>query len=109
MIGFSPVADVLGAALGILIIGGATSFALRRSLTVTTTANLLTMGVMLIGMTVACEFVIRYYLDHRSWSTIVGNYGFWKGRLWPIALLMLTLTPSFRERWSARSQVPLPH
>lgn len=110
MIGSSPVADVVSAALGILIIGGATAFALRRPLVVATTATLLMMGVMLIGMTVAFEVVIRYYLDHRSWTAIIGNTAFWKGRLWPVAFLMLTMLPSLREHWGARTpHSPLAH
>ena len=110
MIGSSPVADVMSAAFGILIIGGVTVFALRRLLIVTTTANVLMMSATLIGMTIAFEVVIRYYLDHGSWTTIMGNSAFWKGRAWPVVFLMLTIVPSLREHWRTHApHSPLMH
>jgi hypothetical protein len=54
---------------------------------------------MLVVLTVAFEFLIGRYVDHKSWADLVGNYAIWRGRLWPIVLLVLALTPFLWGRW----------
>jgi ABC-type multidrug transport system permease subunit len=88
----STAADIISAALGIAIILLVTFFLLRPF----AGGSLSQLGVasaMLVALTVAFEFFVGHYVDHKSWSELVANYAIWRGRLWPIVLLVLALTP----------------
>jgi hypothetical protein len=84
-------ADVLSAFLGVVIILLVTRTIFRIA-PGTPTRRLLAMGALLVVMTVAFETTFGR-LEGKSWSELLENYAFWRGRLWPFVLLTLALTP----------------
>jgi len=91
-------ADVLSAVLGIAIILVGTRYFLRP-LAGRPTKDLAITSVVLVALTVAFEFLFGHYVDHKSWEELAQNYELWRGRLWPILLLTLALTPFLWGRW----------
>ena len=55
-----------------------------------------------VGLTLAFEFGIGRAVDRKSWAELVGDYAVWDGRLWPVVLLIVALTPFLWGRWLAR-------
>lgn len=99
--GTGPVtADILSAILGIGIIVAITGWLLRPSVR-QPIAHLVRVSVLLVGLTVAFEFLFGHYVDRKSWSELAANYAFWRGRLWPLVLLTLALMPFVWGRWTA--------
>ena len=86
-------ADALSAATGILLILLVTRLGFSARVATATPVELWLSTAMLVGMTVAFEFVVGRFVDHRSWSELLANYQFWNGRLWPLVLLVLASTP----------------
>lgn len=93
-------ADVLSAILGIAIIVAITRWLLRSPIR-QPTAHLLRVSALLVGLTVAFEFLFGHYVDRKSWSELTANYAFWRGRLWPVVLVTLALMPFVWGRWIA--------
>jgi hypothetical protein len=91
-------ADIVSAVLGAAIILGATRL-LFRPLVGRSSAELLRVSAMFVGLTVAFEFSFGHYVDHKSWSELFANYEIWNGRLWPVLLVILALTPFLWGRW----------
>jgi branched-subunit amino acid ABC-type transport system permease component len=91
-------ADVLSAVLGIAIILVGTRYFLRP-LAGRPTKYLAITSAALVALTVAFEFLFGHYVDHKSWEELAQNYALWRGRLWPILLLTLALTPFLWGRW----------
>ncbi|WKW12981.1 hypothetical protein Strain138_002292 [Pseudogemmatithrix spongiicola] len=58
----------------------------------TPTRQLALYSVILVALTVAYEFGIGI-AGGRSWPEMLENYALWKGRLWPLVLAALALTP----------------
>lgn len=94
--GFKPalptaLADLLSAVLGVLIILAVTR-AIFRIAPGTPDARLWGMSAVLVLLTVAYEFAAGL-LGGQSWREMLANYAIWRGRLWPLVLLTLGLTP----------------
>jgi hypothetical protein len=98
---FAPtVAEVLSAAMGMFIILAITRLGFQP-LSANTTTQLLLVAVLLVGLTIAFELAIGHYVDHKSLADLLANYAIWRGRLWPLVLAVLALTPFVWGRWFA--------
>lgn len=98
-------ADILSAILGIAIIVGITGWLLRTRIR-QPIAHLVRVSALLVGLTVAFEFLFGHYVDRKSWSELAANYAFWRGRLWPLVLVTLALMPFVWGRWIASPRSP---
>lgn len=96
-------ADILSAVLGLGIILSVTGI-FFRGLAGESTGRLARIGAVLVAATVVFELVIGRLVDGRSWSELAANYAIWRGRLWPILLVTLGLTPFIWGRWLASRQ-----
>jgi hypothetical protein len=56
-------------------------------------------SLVLVVLTVVFEFAVGLYVDHKSWTELLDNYAVWRGRLWPILLALVALTPFVWGRW----------
>ena len=91
-------ADVLSAAIGITLILVVTAFGFRP-LAGLPLARLLAVSLLLVGLTVAFELVMGRLVDHKSWAELAGNNAFWRGRLWPLVLAVVAVSPILWGRW----------
>jgi hypothetical protein len=94
----SGAADVVSALLGAAIILFVTR-PMFRSLRGSPDRALAMASVVLVLLTIVFEFAVGLYVDHRSWTELLGNYAIWRGRLWPILLALVALTPFIWGRW----------
>ena len=94
-------ADVVSAAIGIALILVVTAVGFRP-LAGAPTVQLAAASALLVCLTVAFEFIIGRTVDHKSWAELFGNYAIWRGRLWPVVLLVVALTPFIWGRWAVR-------
>jgi nitrate reductase gamma subunit len=94
-------ADILSAILGIAIITAITGWLLRARVR-QPIRHLVRVSALLVGLTVAFEFLFGHYVDRKSWSELAANYAFWRGRLWPLVLAALALMPFLWGRWVTR-------
>lgn len=97
----SQTADVVSAMLGVAIIVLITRWLLRTGAPLPV-SRLAGVSALLVGLTVAFEFLFGHYVDGKSWSELAWNYAFWRGRLWPFLLLTIALMPFVWGRWRAR-------
>jgi hypothetical protein len=56
-------------------------------------------SLALLVLTVAFEFAVGRLVDNKTWAELLGNYAVWRGRLWPLLLLLVALTPFIWGRW----------
>jgi hypothetical protein len=98
-----PEADILSAVLGIVIILAVTR-PFFRPLAGSTPPELLIVSGVLVVLTVIFEFTFGHWVDGKSWSELAGNYAIWRGRLWPIVLLVLAASPFIWARPSNARQ-----
>lgn len=84
-------AEVLSVATGIAIILATTRW-LFRIPAETGAATLAGYSVDLVGLTVAYEFGIGR-AGGKSWTELLANYAIWNGKLWPLVLVALAVTP----------------
>lgn len=96
----SETAEYVSIALGLIIILAVTRL-LFRPLVGLSTGQLIGIGALYVVMTVAFEFLIGHYVDHKPWSELTAAYRFWRGELWPFVLLITGLTPMIWGRWLA--------
>ena len=101
----SQTADTLSAMLGVVIIVLITRWLLRADAPLPV-SYLVGVSALLVGLTVAFEFLFGHYVDGKSWSELAGNYAFWRGRLWPFLLLTIALMPFLWGRWNTRAGSP---
>lgn len=94
-------AGYVSIALGLLMILGVTSLFFRK-LAGLSTRQLVGIGALLVGLTVAFEFLFGHYVDGKPWSELAAAYAFWQGELWPVVLVVLGLTPLIWGRWADR-------
>jgi hypothetical protein len=95
-VGQTP-ADVLSAVLGAILILAATWFSFGRASVNPT--HLARASALLLVLTVAFEFLFGHYVDGKTWTALFANYAVWRGRLWPVLLALLALTPFIWGRW----------
>ena len=91
-------ADLLSATLGITLILVVTAFGFRP-LVGLSLARLVAVSLLLVGLTVAFEFAMGRLVDHKSWAELAGNYAFWRGKLWPLVLAVVAISPILWGRW----------
>lgn len=91
-------ADVVSALLGAAIILFVTR-PMFRPLRGSPDRALAMASVVLVVLTIVFEFAVGLYVDHKSWTELLGNYAIWRGRLWPILLALVALTPFIWGRW----------
>jgi hypothetical protein len=53
----------------------------------------LLVGGIWLGMTLAFEFLGGHFAFGKSWSELFADYDLTKGRIWPLVLIVTTLTP----------------
>lgn len=94
-------ADIVSAAMGALIILGATWY-LFRPLANRPVAELARVSAIMVALTVAFELIVGRYVDGKSWNELISDYAIWRGRLWPALLLIVALTPFLWGRWMPR-------
>lgn len=91
--------DVLSAATGAIIILAVTAV-LFRPFAGRPLRDLGRASALLVVLTITFELVIGRYLDRKSWQELLENYAVWRGRLWPVLLVIVALTPFVWGRWS---------
>jgi hypothetical protein len=91
-------ADIVSAALGIVIVLGVTRLFLRR-FAGRPVAHPGRVALAWLGLTVGFEFLFGHYVDGKSWGELVVNYAIWRGRLWPVVLLAAVMAPFLWTRW----------
>ena len=96
----TPAADTASAVIGAGIILLLTSF-FFRPLVRASSGILRLASLMLVVLTVSFEFAVGRLVDHKTWGELLGNYAIWRGRLWPLLLLLIALTPFIWGRWLA--------
>ena len=92
-------ADALSAVIGTAVILTVTAYAFRP-LAGAGLPELARVSAILVGLTVAFEFLFGHYVDHRSWGELAANYAIWRGRLWPAVLAIVALSPFIWGRWA---------
>lgn len=60
-----------------------------------TAAQLVGVGALWAGLTVAFELVFGRYVSGLSWEALLADYDVTRGRLWPLVLLTTLLAPWF--------------
>lgn len=95
----SPIADVMSALSGILLIAAITRVGFWPLNSSSTTASQVFASVFLVVLTVAFECALGRLVDHKSWSQLAAHYALWNGELWPLVLTFVALTPFLWGRW----------
>ena len=57
------------------------------------TRQALLIGLIWLALTVAFELVFGRFVMHSPWSKLLGDYNVFKGRVWAVFLIWLTLAP----------------
>jgi hypothetical protein len=91
-------ADLLSAATGMTLILLVTAFGFRPLAGYSLT-SLATVSILLVGLTVVFEVVMGRTVDHKTWAELAGNYALWRGKLWPVVLGVVAVTPWLWARW----------
>ena len=94
-------ANLVSAALGILLILGITRLVFRVPAE-TPARHLAAMSVLLVILTVAFETTFGL-IEGRTVRELLQHYALWDGELWPIVLLVLAATPVI---WRGRVVAP---
>jgi O-antigen/teichoic acid export membrane protein len=94
-------ADVLSAIVGVALIALITAIGFR-SIEDQSASALLALSVALVVATVVFETALGRFVDHKSWSDVLGHYNMLRGELWPLVLAWLALTPFVWARWARR-------
>lgn len=98
-----PSADVLSAVMGLVIILAVTR-PFFKPLAGSTPPELLIVSAVLVILTVIFEFTFGHWVEGKSWRELAGDYAIWRGRLWPIVLLVLAASPFIWARPSNARQ-----
>ena len=78
--------------IGILLTGLFVWLVSRR-LPLESKAQAWTVGVVWLAMTIAFEFGFGRYVAGHSWQRLLADYDLFAGRVWPVFLLWVTVTP----------------
>ncbi len=82
----------LGVAIGSVLIF-LVSFLCVEWMQATTTTQLLAIGCLWTGLTVAFEVLFGRYVAHLSWERLRSDYALLQGGLMPIGLALMALSP----------------
>lgn len=58
-------------------------------------------GLLWVVLTLAFEFLAGHYLFGQSWSQLLADYNVAAGRIWPLVLLVIALSPWLVFRFSS--------
>ena len=94
-------ADVLSAIVGVALIALITAIGFRP-IDDTSPGALLALSAALVVATVRFEPALGRFMDHKSWSDVLGHYNLLRGELWPLVLAWLAVTPFVWARWARR-------
>jgi hypothetical protein len=83
-------ADIMSVASGITIILAVTRRFLGGHSNPSSAART---GFAWVAMTVVFEFAVGRLVDKKSWSELFGNYAIWRGKLWPVVLGTVAVSP----------------
>src|SRR4030067_1482629 len=61
--------------------------------------QLLIIGLIWLGLTIAFEFGFGHYVMGHSWEKLLSDYNLLKGRLWSVVLLSVLLGPLIWGWW----------
>ncbi len=53
----------------------------------------ITIGLMWLALTVAFEFLFFHYVAGHPWSTLLEAYNIFKGKVWVLVLIFVTVAP----------------
>ncbi len=94
-------ADVLSAIVGVGLIALITAIGFRP-IDDASAGPLLALSAALVVATVLFETALGRFVDHKSWSEVLGHYNLLRGELWPLVLAWLAITPFVWARWARR-------
>lgn len=57
--------------------------------------DLLIIGIMWLGITIAFEFIFGHYIVGHTWSKLLADYNILEGRIWSLILLTILVGPYF--------------
>lgn len=55
-------------------------------------------GVLWLGLTLAFEFLVGHYVFRQPWTALLEDYDISRGRIWPLALLIVLFAPALIAR-----------
>ena len=62
-------------------------------------SDALAVGLLWLVLTVAFEFALGRLVSHKPWTELLADYNVLRGRIWPLALLVIAVAPYFTARW----------
>ena len=89
-------ADIVSAASGVALIFGVSTRALRA--VPITNREAARTGLLWAGMAVAFDLVVGHFVDGKRWSTLLGEYAIWRGKLWLVVLTSVVIAPILAVR-----------
>ena len=63
-----------------------------------TAGGALRIGVVWLALTLAFEFLVGHYVFRQPWVALLEDYDVTRGRIWPLALLVVLLAPLLTAR-----------
>ena len=84
---------VISTAIFIGVILAGTYMFLNNTKTAYDTTDLLLVGGLWLGLTVAFEFLFGHYVMRHSWDKLLADYNILKGKVWSLVLLVTFLAP----------------
>lgn len=79
--------------LTVCVLVGLYVWALSRYLKLQSSGQAIGVGLMWLVMTILFETVLGRYVLRNSWRQVLQDYNVLEGRVWPLALLWVTLSP----------------
>jgi hypothetical protein len=79
--------------LTMCVLVGLYVWTLSRYLKLQSSGQAIGVGLMWLMMTVLFETVLGRYVLRNPWSQVLQDYNVLEGRVWPLALLWVTLSP----------------
>ncbi len=94
-------ANQVSCGLGIVLITGAV-WAVSRWWPFASSLQAWRTGCLWLGLTVAWEFVFGHFIMGHPWQRLLGDYAFWRGRLWPLVLAAILVAPALVYSWARK-------
>jgi hypothetical protein len=70
-----------------------------------TAGGALRIGVVWLALTLAFEFLVGHYVFQQPWAALLEDYDVTRGRIWPLALLVVLFAPLLAARLKRLFQV----